>query len=166
MPEGPSRSLAPLYKDLGKRPSCRDYLYGPKGVFLEPDSLSRLIATHRAALRKVVVVPSCLPEKSQQELQQEETSEMVDYGYDEDLVPPEEPPAKRIRMQRRNSKTPAMLSAMAISASVVAADFLREERKDYESRLDSEESDCSWEGGLAIAEDLVRHLQSCQGPPL
>jgi hypothetical protein len=77
----------------------------------------------------------------------------VDYGYGEE-APVEERATKRRRMERRNSKTPAML--MALTAQALEFDFL--------DKADDEISDDSWDGGLAeesldIAEELVKHLQ-------
>eukprot|EP00522_Entomoneis_paludosa_P011989 CAMPEP_0172443754 /NCGR_PEP_ID=MMETSP1065-20121228/3970_1 /TAXON_ID=265537 /ORGANISM="Amphiprora paludosa, Strain CCMP125" /LENGTH=174 /DNA_ID=CAMNT_0013194091 /DNA_START=28 /DNA_END=552 /DNA_ORIENTATION=- len=139
----------------GKRPLSREYLYGSKGFLSSPDSLSRLMATHRALRRNVAF-------KSLAKSTVETTpSEEVDYGYGDDVVPPSEPEPKRRRMQRRNSKTPAML--MAMSASIAAADFHGERKPAKigadEIKVPKPQSE-SWDGGLEIAEDLVRHLQS------
>jgi hypothetical protein len=91
----------------------------------------------------------------------------TDYGYGNDTV--QEPPSKKRRFQRRNSKTPAML--MSISASLVQLEFLDEEKKEEEERLkklttnvqtfsvDDDDDDDNWDGGLEIAEELVKHLQ-------
>jgi hypothetical protein len=89
-----------------------------------------------------------------------------DYGYGKDAE--QEPPSKRRRFQRRNSKTPAML--MSMSASLVQLEFLDEEKKEEEEkqRLQmlakkedtfEEDDDDDWDGGLEIAEELVKHLQ-------
>jgi hypothetical protein len=88
------------------------------------------------------------------------------------------PPAnKRRRFQRRNSKTPAMLLAMN-SPLLLQLDFL-EDKKDQEkdffsgfnpalppsmsSATDTSTTESkvaeSWDGGLEIAEELVKHLQ-------
>jgi hypothetical protein len=89
------------------------------------------------------------------------------YGYGEDSE--QEPPSKRRRFQRRNSKTPAML--MSMSASLVQLEFLDEEKKEEEERLKllnittkkevipEDDDDDDWDGGLEIAEELVKHLQ-------
>lgn len=60
-----------------------------------------------------------------------------------------EPPSKRRRFERRNSKTAAML--ISSLSSINAADF-----EDESSREISEDP---WDGGLEIAEDLVRQLK-------
>jgi len=87
-----------------------------------------------------------------------------DYGYAEDHSQ-EDRPAKRRRMQRRNSKTPAMLMAMSAN-SALDLDFLekRDELEKTDSRQSSSSSilnddDDNWDGGLEIAEELVKHLQ-------
>jgi hypothetical protein len=88
------------------------------------------------------------------------------YGYGKDSE--QEPPSKRRRFQRRNSKTPAML--MSISASLVQLEFLDEEKKEEEERRkllnltkkeesSEDDDDDDWDGGLEIAEELVKHLQ-------
>jgi len=90
------------------------------------------------------------------------SSEPVDYGYGPQSDPEDdsqEPrPNKRRRFQRRCSKTPAML--MAMSAAVLELDFLDEEEdKKEESTESTKDSDDSWDGGLEIAEELVKQLQ-------
>ena len=83
----------------------------------------------------------------------ESSGEEIDYGYGVDIAPP---PAKRMRMQRRNSKTPQML--MAMSASLATLEFLNE--TDNSLLSSSETKDDAFDGGLQIAEDLVKHLQT------
>lgn len=87
----------------------------------------------------------------------------VDYGYDDygynqetDIQPP---PAKRRRFQRRNSKTPQML--MSMSASLASLDFLMDDddREDKKTGTGEEDED-NWDGGLQIAEELVKQLQN------
>ena len=87
-----------------------------------------------------------------------------DYGYGK--RDSEEPPVKRRRMQRRNSKTPAML--MAMSSSLLPLDFLEKKEEDKPKKepnvrqdddQDDDEDD-NWDGGLEIAEELVKHLQT------
>jgi hypothetical protein len=85
------------------------------------------------------------------------------YGYGKDSE--QEPAPKRRRMQRRNSKTPAMLMSMA--ASLVQLEFLDEEKKEEEEKQrlakkeisEGDDDDDDWDGGLEIAEELVKHLQ-------
>eukprot|EP00527_Entomoneis_sp_CCMP2396_P003302 CAMPEP_0198144358 /NCGR_PEP_ID=MMETSP1443-20131203/14932_1 /TAXON_ID=186043 /ORGANISM="Entomoneis sp., Strain CCMP2396" /LENGTH=173 /DNA_ID=CAMNT_0043807735 /DNA_START=95 /DNA_END=616 /DNA_ORIENTATION=+ len=133
----------------------RDYLYGSKGILTSPDSLSGLLAAHRALRRK----HGGLPVTFKKEVT-DNNSEPVDYGYGEEPAPSQEPQSKRRRMQRRNSKTPAML--MAMSASIVASEFLekgeQEVCKTKEAQLPG--WDDSWDGGIDIAEDIVNHLQT------
>jgi hypothetical protein len=91
-----------------------------------------------------------------------------DYGYGYGKDSEQEPPSKRRRFQRRNSKTPAML--MSMSASLVQLEFLDEEKKEEEEKqkllnlpknevISEEDDDDDWDGGLEIAEELVKHLQ-------
>lgn len=83
------------------------------------------------------------------------------YGYDEPLQ--QDRPAKRRRFQRRNSKTPAML--MAMSAAALDLDFLDKEEEEEQNKTTTvkpvaeEDDDDSWDGGLEIAEELVKQLQ-------
>jgi hypothetical protein len=66
-----------------------------------------------------------------------------------------EPPVKRRRFQRRNSKTAAML--FSSMASIVASDF-DEPEKEQEPK-DRSTTEDSWDSGLEIAEELVRQLK-------
>lgn len=66
----------------------------------------------------------------------------------------DEPPMKRRRFQRRNSKTSAML--FSSMASIVAADL---EAENEEESNDKATSDEPWGGGVEIAEELVRQLK-------
>jgi len=100
--------------------------------------------------------------RKSQRRQKKEVSFESDYGYDEDLVEPE---PKRRRFQRRNSKTPQML--MAMSPSLLSLDFLDKDKNEGQLRTTSrtplpfsdDEDDDAWDGGLEIAEELVKHLQ-------
>ena len=87
------------------------------------------------------------------EPKESETDDTVDYGYGEDFVPP---PPKRRRMERRNSKTPRML--MAMNASLASLDFLND--TDDSLFKTATGGDDEFDGGLQIAEDLVKHLQT------
>ena len=91
----------------------------------------------------------------------------LDYGYGEGAV---EPPNKKRRYQRRNSKTPAMLMLMKNKrAPLINLDFLHkldtekkssEEKSKSSSPTDCDGDDDNWESGLEIAEELVKHLRS------
>jgi hypothetical protein len=74
----------------------------------------------------------------------------------------DEPPQKRRRFQRRNSKTAAML--FSSMASIVATDF-EDDKEEEETTTRQSSDDSAWDGGLEIAEELVRQLklrrQSC-----
>lgn len=64
----------------------------------------------------------------------------------------DEPPMKRRRFQRRNSKTAAMLMA-----SIVAANFEAEvDEEPYNNNAPSEEV---WDGNLKVALELVKELE-------
>jgi hypothetical protein len=106
----------------------------------------------------------------------EPDDDVVDYGYDQDIVPPP-PKRRRFRMARRNSKTPQMLLAM--NASLASLDFLRdldqEEEEDNKKEDDGttmmwtsttgtpggkeEDTEHDDDDGLQIAEELVKQLQ-------
>ena len=71
-----------------------------------------------------------------------------------------EPMAKRRRFQRRNSKTAAMLfSSMSSIVSAVPNTTHATEARDGSCKAAKEVTDDVWDGGLEIAEDLVRHLK-------
>lgn len=84
-----------------------------------------------------------------------------------------EPPNKRRRFQRRNSKTPAMLfSAMKMPQELFDTDdddnsssSSKTPKEVYASaraalqKAAPEEGDADWDGGLEIAEQLVKQLQ-------
>ena len=71
---------------------------------------------------------------------------------------PCEPPLKRRRFQRRNSKTAAML--LTSMSSIIASDFEKEDQQqESEEKTISTSEDNPWDGGLEIAEELVRHLK-------
>jgi hypothetical protein len=74
----------------------------------------------------------------------------------------EEPPMKRRRFERRNSKTAAML--ISSMSSIITKDFCEEEGDKHAERTSTGSSPSvtdgnSWDGGLEIAEELVRHLK-------
>lgn len=127
-----------------------DLLYPSKPYIPSPsNSLSRMMcnrsslkAAHSAFIRKTISFAPTVKDE-------------VDYGYGEDEPAPR--PTKRRRFERRNSKTPAML--MAMSAAALDLDFL--EKDDKECRLvdDDDDDDDNWDGGLEIAEELVKQLQ-------
>lgn len=128
-----------------------DYGYGDMGMDTGMSVRSAYVKDcekRRKTNKGVRFESSASPTDEQQE---------VDYGYGVDIVPP---PTKKRRMQRRNSKTPQML--MAMNASLATLDFLN----DPDDNLFSTESkDESFDGGLKIAEDLVKHLQTRRRRP-
>jgi len=87
--------------------------------------------------------------------------DVADYGYGDQDDSPQEPPNKRRRYQRRNSKTPAML--MQMKSTLMSFDFSKLDEechgKDVLAKPEKSSSD-DWDGGIEIAEELVMHLQS------
>jgi hypothetical protein len=86
-------------------------------------------------------------------------------GYDDDDLQQKEaemgePAAKRRRFQRRNSKTPAMLFK---SMSFLPQDLFNDEKPTIvEAPVNTQASQADeddWDGGLEIAEQIVKHLQ-------
>jgi hypothetical protein len=134
-----------------------------------PDSLNKLIASRsvlrtRSPLRfdlgtrqqaKSVSFQS-LPEDCGRKSVSFSCGDNIDYGYGETPID-DERPAKRRRFERRNSKTPQML--MAMSASLISLEFLSTNDDDDLSKSGSDAGDDCWDGGLEIAEELVKHLQ-------
>lgn len=94
-------------------------------------------------------------QQQQQEMSRKVCFEAVDYGYGDDATPVHVSPSKKRRFERRNSKTPAML---------MATSYLRRHDADSRPVMDSMEEDVVWDGGLEIAEELVRHLQNRRQP--
>jgi hypothetical protein len=87
----------------------------------------------------------------------------TDYGYGDCA---QEPPTKKRRFERRNSKTPAMLMQMAsMKSTMLNFDFTKldveadAEGKSAKKQTKDGEAD-EWDGGLEIAEELVMHLQN------
>jgi hypothetical protein len=97
--------------------------------------------------RKVVQLPTAAP------LAKKVSFGNLDYGYGEHSEQ-QEHPAKRRRIQRRNSKTPAML--MAIAAKELYPDFLESLQPLV---ISDEGDDDNWDGGLLIAVELVKSQQ-------
>jgi hypothetical protein len=145
-----------------------DYLYSnmrPSFLKSQPDSLNSFMGNGSplSAVRSAF-----LDMEKQRSANTKAVNFECDYGYEYGKDSDQEPPSKRRRFQRRNSKTPAML--MSISASLVQLEFLDEEKKEEEERLkllnitkkeesSEDDDDDDWDGGLEIAEELVKHLQ-------
>eukprot|EP00523_Entomoneis_sp_CCMP467_P005942 CAMPEP_0168734418 /NCGR_PEP_ID=MMETSP0724-20121128/8803_1 /TAXON_ID=265536 /ORGANISM="Amphiprora sp., Strain CCMP467" /LENGTH=201 /DNA_ID=CAMNT_0008781521 /DNA_START=85 /DNA_END=690 /DNA_ORIENTATION=- len=143
---------------LGKRPLAH-YRHYPQ------DSLARLMM---ANLHHRPQLPQTLTADSKQENQRPSTDE-VDYGYETQESAPPSRATKRRRMNRRNSKTPAML--MAMSASIAAKDFLGETKRrrrvvDVQQRQPnnnvekSHKDDSYCRDDMAIADVLARHFKA------
>ena len=145
-----------------------------------PNSLN-LLMSGRSSLKSLRVAFPLEYDVRQQTKEVSLESYGYGYGYgadDDDKTPKpkyELPATKRRRFQRRNSKTPAMLMSMN-SSLLIHLDFL-EDKKEYEAATTTTASPSStaankspdiagsplkldsWDGGLEIAEELVKHLQ-------
>ena len=121
-----------------------------------PEALNKMMSNTTFSVRSAFLQDCERRRKSKgvsfEAVTESKPADEIDYGYGEDFVPP--PPKKR-RMERRNSKTPRML--MAMNASLASLDFLND--TDDLFKNDSTGND-EFDGGLQIAEDLVKHLQS------
>lgn len=88
----------------------------------------------------------------------------IDYGYGEPEPHSgeEQPPMKRRKYMRRNSKTPAMLMAMAMQSPILDSIKLEIEREDAiaENETSSRSGDEEIDAGLEVAEELVRTLMA------
>jgi hypothetical protein len=87
-------------------------------------------------------------------------SEATDNGYGEDCA--QEPPTKKRRFERRNSKTPAMLMKMQSSLMNFKSSKLDEEVEGEEKSGKKQTKETSGEsdkrdGSREIAEELVMH---------
>lgn len=144
-----------------------------------PDSLNRLMA-NRGSLHASFMfnIEDAMRNRLKQKKEKSDESEEIDYGYgdatpdDSDStlvrVADEEPLNKKRRFQRRNSKTPAMLLALN-SPILLQLDFLEDLKEEEKERRDAAAASStdtnpfltkdSWDGGLEIAEELVKHLQ-------
>jgi hypothetical protein len=130
-----------------------DLLYSDKPLSFasSPNSLNLMMCSHSS----LKAARSAFVQKQQLQSQRKVCFDAADYGYGEDTV--EEPPVKRRRFQRRNSKTPAML--MAMSTASLDLDFLEKKDEEKKEEISKNEDEDSWESGLEIAEELVKHLQ-------
>jgi hypothetical protein len=149
----PIKPMDSLYSSMRK----------PSYLTSQPNSLHSFMA-NRSSLSSLSAVRSAfLDMEKRRQVGAKAVNFDTDYGYGNDTV--QEPPSKKRRFQRRNSKTPAML--MSMSASLVQLEFLDEEKKEEEERqkkltkvdTSEDDDDDNWDGGLEIAEELVKHLQ-------
>jgi hypothetical protein len=145
-----------------------DSLYGkmsPSFLRSQPDSLNSFMGNGSPLS---AVRTAYLDMEKQRSANTKTVNFECDYGYGYGKDSEQEPPSKRRRFQRRNSKTPAML--MSMSASLVQLEFLDEEKKEEEEKqkllnltkkeeTSEVDDDDDWDGGLEIAEELVKHLQ-------
>ncbi|EEC48968.1 predicted protein [Phaeodactylum tricornutum CCAP 1055/1] len=140
---------------------AQDQLYVAR-PFLPTNCLNHMVSNHASLKAAHAAFVLDYEKRKSLRRQKREVCFESDYGYDEDLVEPE---PKRRRFQRRNSKTPQML--MAMSPSLLSLDFLDKDKNEGQMKTISEiplsfsddEDDDAWDGGLEIAEELVKHLQ-------
>ena len=124
----------------------RESVLTPKKLDYEDHSLTSIMSARRSSLQ-------AMHKKFAHELEQRRKV-CFDSSCQEEPI--EEPPQKRRRFERRNSKTAAML--FSSMASIVASDFADSDKEEASS--DSRVSDeGAWDGGLEIAEELVRQLK-------
>lgn len=88
-------------------------------------------------------------------------AQQLQLGYGIDTVTSsEEPPVKRRRFQRRNSKTPAMLFQ---SLNILPQDLFKDSSQPpavaTSTKPQTTDDDEDWDGGLEIAKQLVAHLK-------
>lgn len=125
-----------------------------KGPVCRSLSLNEIMIHRRSSLK---ATHSALVRDYEQNKQRKQKSISFSnlYGYEEAEV--QEPPLKKRRFQRRNSKTPAMLMAMNAALDL---DFLKKDRIESRKREQCfEDAEDDWDGGLEIAEELVKELQ-------
>jgi hypothetical protein len=109
-------------------------------------SLTSMMSSRRSGLHS-------LHKKFAEEMEQRRRVSFAAASEEKNSV--SEPPLKRRRFQRRNSKTAAMM--FSSMASIVSSD-LGDSSID-EKPKEAKASEDSWEGGLEIAEELVRQLK-------
>ena len=147
----PSKAAADLYGYGDASPTCGS-----------PYSLNRLMSNRSSLKNLHTAFVRDIEKRRGMKSVGFTTTAPIDYAYGEG-APDAEPPTKRRRCQRRNSKTPAML--MRMNSPLVNLDFLTELEKDTKETkktvLKTGEED-SWDDGLQAAEDLVKQLRSCR----
>lgn len=127
-----------------------DMLYSSKPLFTgSPNSLNRMMCNRSSLKAAHSAFVRDFQERKSKSVGFIDTTD-YGYGYDEPSV---QPPTKKRRFERRNSKTPAML--MAMSAAALDLKFLQD--KDEEDKKEADDDD--FDGGLEIAEELVKQLQ-------
>ena len=123
-----------------------------KSCYPPEQSLVAALSPHRTSIK-------ALQMQFSMQLKQQRSMSLPLSLYDDRTQGSMEPPPKRRRFQRRNSKTAAMLFSSI--SSIVASDFEENpEKEDTSIKEESSEStEDPWEGGLEIAEELVRQLK-------
>jgi hypothetical protein len=150
-------SLEPA-DDLSSKAAVDFYGYGDmKSPCIQlcssPMSLSKMIASGKS-------LKSALGRDLEKETSLKSVSfelDQQDYGYGH-AAPDTEPPTKRRRFQRRNSKTPAML--MQMQASLMNFDLSKLDEETHGAEENTELSTDDWNGGIEIAEELVQQLRN------
>jgi len=143
---------------VAKKISTKDFikrnLYGYGSTGAEPVALENVRTIFAAGL-----------ERRRREAYQ------LGYGDDKPTLAGSEPPAKRRRFQRRNSKTPAMLlNSFKVRPQALfepeepmenpsAADVKTAMRTFSVATSTAGDDDADWDDGLEIAESLVKQLQ-------
>ena len=131
--------MPPIGKEQG--------LMSPKSFYRTEQSLASVMSPRRSSFK-------ALHEKFTNDLSRRRTISFP-ASFNDGSVELAEPPAKRRRFQRRNSKTAAML--FSSMSSIIAADIDGEDEMENHHQVETPED--PWEGGLEIAEELVRQLK-------
>lgn len=122
-------------------------LMARKSYFPSEQSLVSAFSPHRSSIK-------ALQMRFTQELKERRSMPLPLSLYEDPTQCEIEPPTKRRRFERRNSKTAAML--FSSMSSIVASDFEDSSEKTTGSMDNIEDP---FEGGLEIAEELVRQLK-------
>lgn len=136
----PSRPISDVTAVLEEKPFSS--LLSAKSLCSKDQSLASVFTPRRNSLKE-------LSAKFLREAKHRRSGDLPIAPHDEDQDTVE-PPTKRRRFQRRNSKTAAMLFSSL--SSINPSDYLDDDKSE-------EPVEDSWDGGLEIAEDLVRQLK-------
>lgn len=148
-PALPSKAAAEFYGYGDMKSPCLQSVSSPMSLSKIMTNGKSLRAVHKAFVRD-------LENRSDFKSVSFEVDKQ-DYGYG-DASPDSEPPTKRRRYQRRNSKTPAML--MQMQASLMGFDLSKLDEETHGADGCNDLSSDDWNGGLEIAEELVQQLQN------
>jgi hypothetical protein len=154
-PSSPVGSLVnpSLDSPLPSKSAAEFYGYGDCD---SPYSLNKLMSNRKTTLKNLH--SSFIHDLEMRRDLKSVAFDSIDYGYGED-APGTEPPAKKRRFQRRNSKTPAML--MRMNSPLTNLDFLANLEMDEQGNpTQTGDDDDNWDGGLEIAEELVQQIRN------